>query len=104
MDQEQRQMIEKCLVSDRIKIAINHSVYLLYTFKVIKKSDSFSLYFYLAIYIHNEKSISANIFCSQILCSTEIVNFLSENCISWAFDVTEYENKHRIYNQVSWII
>lgn len=54
----------------------------------------------LAIYIHNEKSISANIFCSQILCSTEIVNFLSENCISWAFDVTEYENKHRIYAQI----
>lgn len=54
----------------------------------------------LAIYIHNEKSISANIFCSQILCSTAIVTFLSENCISWGFDITEYENKVRVYNQI----
>jgi len=54
----------------------------------------------LAIYIHNENSISANIFCSQVLCATPIVDFLAENCVSWGFDTTEYENKHKIIGQI----
>ena len=54
----------------------------------------------LAVYIHNERSIQSNIFCSQILSSNAIVSFLGENCISWGFDVTNLNNKQRMYSQV----
>jgi len=54
----------------------------------------------LAIYIHNENSISANIFCSQVLCARPIIDFLAENCVSWAYDFTEYENKHPVMGQL----
>ncbi|CBY18395.1 unnamed protein product [Oikopleura dioica] len=52
----------------------------------------------LAIYIHNEKSISANIFCSQILCSKNVSNFITANCVAWAFDMTNYLNRDRLLN------
>jgi len=54
----------------------------------------------LAVYIHNERSIQSNIFCTQILCSSSINSFLAENCIVWGFDVTNLNNKQLIYSQV----
>jgi len=52
----------------------------------------------LAIYIHNEKSISANIFCSQILCSKNVSSFITANCVAWAYDMTNYLNRDRLLN------
>merc|ERR1712227_768262 len=54
----------------------------------------------LAVYIHNERSIQSNIFCTQILCASSINEFLLENCIVWGFDVTNLNNKQLIYSQV----
>ena len=52
------------------------------------------------MYIHNERSIQSNIFCTQILCASSINEFLLENCIVWGFDVTNLNNKQLIYSQV----
>lgn len=49
----------------------------------------------LAVYIHHDKSIFSNVFCSQILCSESVVSFLSQNFVTWAWDVTEDSNKAR---------
>ena len=54
----------------------------------------------LVVYIHNERSIQSNIFCTQILCASSINEFLLENCIVWGFDVTNLNNKQLIYSQV----
>lgn len=50
----------------------------------------------LAVYIHHDKSIFSNVFCSQILCSESVVSFLSQNFVTWAWDVTEDSNKARV--------
>ncbi|XP_038048541.1 FAS-associated factor 1-like [Patiria miniata] len=50
----------------------------------------------LAIYIHSDKSVQSNVFCSQLLCSESIVNFLTQNFVTWAWDVTAEENKERL--------
>ncbi|XP_013397035.1 FAS-associated factor 1 [Lingula anatina] len=47
----------------------------------------------LAIYLHHDSSILANVFCSQILCSESVVSFLSNNFITWAWDLTSEANK-----------
>jgi len=49
----------------------------------------------LAIYLHHEKSIQANIFCSQILCKEATSTFLNEHFLSWGWDLTSDANKKR---------
>lgn len=49
----------------------------------------------LAVYLHHDRSIQANVFCSQILCSESIVTYLSNFFITWAWDVTSDVNKSR---------
>ncbi len=50
----------------------------------------------LAIYLHHDSSIMANVFCSQILCSETIVSYLSSNFLTWAWDLTSEANKARL--------
>ncbi|XP_052777903.1 FAS-associated factor 1-like [Mya arenaria] len=50
----------------------------------------------LAIYLHHDNSILANVFCSQILCSEGIVNFMTTNFITWAWDMTLETNASRL--------
>uniref|UniRef100_A0A8C9STF7 Fas (TNFRSF6) associated factor 1 n=1 Tax=Scleropages formosus TaxID=113540 RepID=A0A8C9STF7_SCLFO len=50
----------------------------------------------LAIYLHNDESVLANVFCSQMLCAESIVSYLSQNFITWAWDVTKEANKARL--------
>ncbi|XP_022101675.1 FAS-associated factor 1-like isoform X2 [Acanthaster planci] len=50
----------------------------------------------LAIYIHTDKSVQSNVFCSQLLCAESIVNFLTQNFVTWAWDITADENKDRL--------
>ena len=47
----------------------------------------------LLIYLHHDRSILSNIFCSQLLCAESVVNLLSANFISWAWDLTGREQK-----------
>ncbi|XP_071846611.1 FAS-associated factor 1-like [Apostichopus japonicus] len=54
----------------------------------------------LALYIHHDKSIFSNVFCSQVLCADSVVSFLSQNFVTWAWDVTEDSNKDRVMEAV----
>jgi len=47
----------------------------------------------LAIYLHHDNSILANVFCSQVLCQESIVNVLSNNFITWSWDLTSEANR-----------
>lgn len=49
----------------------------------------------LAIYLHNDESVLGNVFCSQMMCADSIVAYLSQNFITWAWDVTKEANKAR---------
>ncbi|KAF6034152.1 FAF1 [Bugula neritina] len=57
----------------------------------------------LAVYIHHDESIAANIFCQQVLCSETIVNYLSANFITWGWDITLPVNKRRFLTMFSQI-
>uniref|UniRef100_A0A672IGN8 UBX domain-containing protein n=1 Tax=Salarias fasciatus TaxID=181472 RepID=A0A672IGN8_SALFA len=50
----------------------------------------------LAIYLHNDDSVLSNVFCSQLLCADSIVSYLSQNFVTWAWDVTEDANKSKL--------
>ncbi|KAA8589646.1 hypothetical protein FQN60_013011 [Etheostoma spectabile] len=50
----------------------------------------------LAIYLHNDDSVLGNVFCSQMMCADSIVAYLSQNFITWAWDVTKEANKARL--------
>uniref|UniRef100_A0AAX7VK30 UBX domain-containing protein n=1 Tax=Astatotilapia calliptera TaxID=8154 RepID=A0AAX7VK30_ASTCA len=50
----------------------------------------------LAIYLHNDDSVLSNVFCSQMMCADSIVSYLSQNFITWAWDVTKEANKSRL--------
>uniref|UniRef100_A0A8C5R4M7 DMRT like family A2 n=1 Tax=Leptobrachium leishanense TaxID=445787 RepID=A0A8C5R4M7_9ANUR len=49
----------------------------------------------LAVYLHHDESVLANVFCSQMLCAESIVSYLSQNFITWAWDMTREANKAR---------
>lgn len=49
----------------------------------------------LAIYLHNDDSVLSNVFCSQMMCADSIISYLSQNFITWAWDVTKEANKAR---------
>ncbi|XP_059503913.1 FAS-associated factor 1 isoform X2 [Stegostoma tigrinum] len=49
----------------------------------------------LAIYLHHDDSVLTNVFCSQLLCAESIVSYLSQNFITWAWDMTRESNRAR---------
>ncbi|CAD7683182.1 unnamed protein product [Nyctereutes procyonoides] len=49
----------------------------------------------LAIYLHHDESVLTNMFCSQMLCAESIVSYLSQNFITWAWDLTKDTNRAR---------
>ncbi|CAF1053553.1 unnamed protein product, partial [Didymodactylos carnosus] len=50
----------------------------------------------LAIYLHHDDSICANVFCSQVLCSDTIVEYLANNYVLWAWDLTFDSNRIKL--------
>ena len=54
-----------------------------------------------AVYLHHDRSISSNIFCQRILCSEQIAAFLSNNYLTWAWDMTLPTNNTRFLDNVS---
>ncbi|CAF4883853.1 unnamed protein product, partial [Rotaria sp. Silwood1] len=48
------------------------------------------------IYIHNDKSMFTNTFCSNIFCSEIIIEYLLENYITWPWDITFQSNRNRL--------
>ncbi|KAB7502638.1 FAS-associated factor 1 [Armadillidium nasatum] len=55
----------------------------------------------LAIYIHHDKSVSANVFCSQALCQQSVVDYLSTNFVIWGWDITHESNKNTLLKIIS---
>ncbi|KAL6042646.1 hypothetical protein STEG23_029748 [Scotinomys teguina] len=49
----------------------------------------------LAIYLHHDESVLTNVFCSQMLCAESIVSYLSQNFVTWAWDLTKDTNRAR---------
>jgi len=49
----------------------------------------------LLIYLHHDRSILSNVFCSQLLCAESIVNYLSQNFVSWGWDLTAMQQRDR---------
>lgn len=50
----------------------------------------------LALYIHNDKSIAANIFPSMVLCKDEVTSLLRCQYVLWPWDVTHRENEQKL--------
>lgn len=55
----------------------------------------------LAIYLHHDSSVLANVFCSQILCAESVVNFLSNNYLTWGWDMTHESNRAKLLTMVT---
>ena len=53
-----------------------------------------------AVYLHHDRSISSNIFCEKILCSKPISDFLTNNYLTWAWDMTMPTNTTRFLDSV----
>ncbi|KAI1883175.1 hypothetical protein AGOR_G00242510 [Albula goreensis] len=50
----------------------------------------------LAVYLHHDNSVLANVFCSQVLCAESVISCLCQNFITWAWDVTKETNRSRL--------
>ena len=53
----------------------------------------------LAVYLHHDSSIFSNVFCSQLLCAEGVIQYLSVNFITWAWDLTSASNTARYLMQ-----
>lgn len=47
----------------------------------------------LLIYLHNDRAISANVFCTQVLSSDTLIEYLVNHFIVWAWDFTSETNR-----------
>ena len=47
----------------------------------------------LAVYLHHNKSVLTNVFCSQLLCVESVLQYLKEHFIVWGWDVTLENNR-----------
>ncbi|KAK3895506.1 hypothetical protein Pcinc_000787, partial [Petrolisthes cinctipes] len=55
----------------------------------------------LAVYLHHDGSVLSNVFCSQALCQSSVVDYLSANFVVWGWDLTHEANKARLLNLVT---
>lgn len=55
----------------------------------------------LAVYLHHDGSVLANVFCTQLLCSEAIVAYLTLNFVTWAWDLTRDSNRDRFLVSVT---
>lgn len=55
----------------------------------------------LALYIHNDRSVAANIFASNIMCRDEISNLLRHQFVLWGWDITFRDNEQKLAEWIS---
>ncbi|KAK2724852.1 FAS-associated factor 1-like [Artemia franciscana] len=55
----------------------------------------------LIVYVHSDKSILANVFCSQVLCSEAVVSYISSNFNIWGWDITHESNRQRLIDMIA---
>ncbi|PIO75871.1 hypothetical protein TELCIR_02066 [Teladorsagia circumcincta] len=68
----------------------------LHNFVVVFESRGISERRPLALYIHHDGSIAANIFPSKVLCSDAVSNLLRCQYILWPWDITHKENEVKL--------
>ena len=54
----------------------------------------------LAVYLHHDNSVLANVFCTQLLSCEAVLQVLSANFIVWGWDITYESNKQRFLSSV----
>ncbi|CAF0771410.1 unnamed protein product [Adineta ricciae] len=52
----------------------------------------------LLIYIHNDSTVYSNVFCQQVLCSDDIIDYMNEHYIVRSFDVTNESCREELDN------
>ncbi|CAF1602212.1 unnamed protein product [Adineta ricciae] len=52
----------------------------------------------LLIYIHNDSTVYSNVFCQQVLCSDDIIDYMNEHYIVRPFDVTTRSGREELDN------
>ncbi|XP_029157021.1 FAS-associated factor 1 isoform X1 [Nylanderia fulva] len=55
----------------------------------------------LAVYLHHDNSVLANVFCTQLLGFETVLQLLSANFIVWGWDITYESNKERFLFSVT---
>lgn len=55
----------------------------------------------MAVYLHHEKAISVNVFCSTILSSPVVVSTLTSSFVTWGWDCTIEANKNKFVQDAS---
>ncbi|XP_065834232.1 FAS-associated factor 1-like [Oscarella lobularis] len=55
----------------------------------------------LVVYVHHDFSIQSNVFCSTVLCSAPVVQYLNDNFVTWGWDVTHKTNEKRLLEIVT---
>jgi hypothetical protein len=53
----------------------------------------------LLIYVNNDKSVYTNLFCKQLLCNEKTIEYLMDNYVLWAWDIT-FESNARKLNEM----
>ncbi|CAF0823791.1 unnamed protein product [Rotaria sp. Silwood1] len=48
------------------------------------------------IYVNNDKSVYTNLFCKQILCNEKVIDYLLNNYVLWAWDITFKSNEQKL--------
>ncbi|KAK7591071.1 hypothetical protein V9T40_002684 [Parthenolecanium corni] len=58
----------------------------------------------LAVYLHHNKSVLTNVFCSQQLCFESVLQYLSDHFIIWGWDVTLEKNKAFLMHTIQTVL
>ncbi|CAF4314390.1 unnamed protein product, partial [Rotaria sordida] len=49
----------------------------------------------LLLYLHRNNTPSTHLFCKNVLCNSEIINYIESNYLVWAWDCTRDANYQR---------
>jgi len=55
----------------------------------------------LAVYLHHDSSVLTNVFCTQVFCAEAVLGLLSQNFVTWGWDLTYSSNKQRLLDMIS---
>jgi len=55
----------------------------------------------LAVYLHHDSSVLTNVFCTQVFCAEAVLGLLSQNFVTWGWDLTYNSNKQRLLDMIS---
>ena len=55
----------------------------------------------LAVYLHHDSSVLTNVFCTQVFCAEAVLGLLSQNFVTWGWDLTYSTNKQRLLDMIS---